>query len=127
MITLSLFLIKGSLVIAGATALIGIASLVASRKSQTIMTINKNGFFYYGSLLTNWSNFVSAEFLDEMPTLSSTSSGLSDKFSLYIKYYRDDKPGCFGRKIPLTNTQDKSEEEIIAAIRFYSRNNTIVY
>jgi hypothetical protein len=35
-----------------------------------------------------------------------------------LKYYKDEKPGYFGRKIPLTDNQDKSEEEIIAAIKF---------
>lgn len=107
-------------------AIPGIASLLASRRNQVIMKINKTGFYYYGKLLTDWKNFVSAEFMDEMPVLVSGSAGLADKFSLYIKYYKHDKPGCFGRKIPLTNTQDKSEEEIIAAVRFYYRNSAVV-
>ncbi|MBB1286948.1 hypothetical protein HRH25_21375 [Flavisolibacter sp. BT320] len=106
-------------------AIPGIASVVASTRDQVIMKINKTGFYYYGKLLTDWNNFVSAEFMDEMPVLTSGSAGLSDKFSLYIKYYKTDQPGCFGRKIPLTNTQDKSEEEIIAAVRFYYRNSAI--
>ena len=62
------------------------------------------------------------EFIDEAPALSSKSSGLSDKFFLRLKYYKDDRPGCFAYTIPLTNTQDKSEEEIIAATRFYRKN-----
>ncbi|HEV7331211.1 MAG TPA: hypothetical protein VGN63_09240 [Flavisolibacter sp.] len=107
-------------------AIPAIASLIASTRNQVIMKINKSGFYYYGKLLTDWNNFVSAEFMDEMPVLISGSAGLSDKFSLYIKYYKNDEPGCFGRKIPLTNTQDKSEEEIIAAVRFYYRNSAIV-
>jgi hypothetical protein len=107
-------------------AIPGTASLLASTRNQVIMKINKTGFFYYGKLLTDWNHFVSAEFMDEMPVLLSGSAGLSDKFSLYIKYYKLDQPGCFGRKIPLTNTQDKSEEEIIAAVRFYYRNSAVV-
>jgi len=39
-----------------------------------------------------------------------------------IKYYEDGKPGYFGRKIPFTDTQDKSEEEIIGAVKFYYKN-----
>lgn len=63
--------------------------------------------------------------MDEIPVLTSGSAGLSDKFSLYIQYYKNDQPGCFGRKIPLTNTPDKPEEEIMAAVRFYYRNNAV--
>lgn len=106
-------------------AIPGIVSLVASTRDQVIMKINKSGFYYYGKLLTDWNNFVSAEFMDEMPVLMSGSAGLADKFSLYIKYYKTDQPGCFARKIPLTNTQDKSEEEIIAAVRFYYRHSAV--
>jgi hypothetical protein len=39
-----------------------------------------------------------------------------------IKYYKDGEPGYYGRKIRLTDTQDKSEEEIIAAVKFYYKN-----
>ncbi len=126
LLAISIYMIKSSVVIGIVIAIAAIASFIASTKDRVIMTISKRGFFYYGSLLTNWKNFVSAEFIDEAPTISSSSTGFSDKFSLFIKYHKDDQPGCFGRKIPLTNTQDKSEEEILAAIRFYYRNSTIV-
>jgi hypothetical protein len=39
-----------------------------------------------------------------------------------IKYYKEGFPGYYGRKIRLTNTQDKSEEEIVTAITFYFKH-----
>lgn len=123
---LSLFMLKDFLWIGLIVCAIGIGTLIVSRRNETVMTINREGFFYYGRLLTNWKNFVSAEFLDELPVQASGSAGLSDQFFLSIRYYKDNKPGCFALKIPLTNTQDKSEEEILAAIRFYYRNSTAI-
>lgn len=122
----SLFILKDVLWMGLLTAAIGIGSLIASMRDETVMKINRDGFFYYGRLLTNWTNFVSAEFIDELPVQSSSSAGLSDQFFLYIKYFKDDRPGCFALKIPLTNTQDKSEEEVLAAVRFYYRKSVVI-
>jgi len=118
----SIIFFQGSILLGIGAAIAGVASLVRSAKNQTVIIVNKTGFFHYGDLVTNWANFVSVDFVDEVPVFSSKSAGLSDKFSLIMKYYKDDRPECFACKIPLTNTQDKSEEEIIAAIRFYHRN-----
>jgi hypothetical protein len=101
----------------------GVASLLASRKNKVVMTINRDGFFYYGSLVTNWTNFVSARFVDEVPQLSKSSLGISDQFYLAVRYRKEAGGACFERKIALTNTQDKAEEEIMAAIRFYYENS----
>ncbi len=79
------------------------------------MTINKNGFFHYGKLITNWNNFIDVAVKEEEKMFS-----IKDNFALFIKYYKDGEPGHFGRKIKLTNTQNKAEEEIIAAIKFLS-------
>jgi hypothetical protein len=123
---LSLFMLKDFLWLGLLVGAVGIGALIVSMRNETIMTINRDGFYYYGKLLTSWTNFLSAEFLDELPVQTSSSAGLSDQFFLYMKYYKDGQPGCFALKIPLTNTQDKAEEEILAAIRFYSRNSTVI-
>ena len=83
-----------------------------------VMTINKNGFYHYGKLITNWNNFIDVAVKEEEKMLSIT-----DNFALFIKYYKDGEPGYFGRKIKLTNTQNRAEEEIIAAIKFYYQQN----
>lgn len=90
-------------------------------RNKTILVINKNGFYYYGELLTDWNHFISEEFIDDGPSLSRGKS--KDQFYVLIKYYKEGSPGYYGRKIPFTASQDKSEEEIIAAIKFYCKQN----
>ena len=111
-----------SVLLGGLALLIAIGALVRSSKDITVMKINKTGFYYHGELITDWDHFISEQFIDELPLPSSTSSGMRDRFFLMIKYYKDGKPGYFGRKICLTDSQDKSEEEIIAAVKFYSNH-----
>jgi hypothetical protein len=98
-----------------------LAFIARGFQNKTIMVINKNGFYYYGELLTDWDHFISEEFIDDGPSLSWGTS--KDQFYVLIKYYKDGQPGYFGRKIPFTDSQDKSEEEIIAAIKFYYKTH----
>ncbi|HQX74372.1 MAG TPA: hypothetical protein PK298_15800, partial [Chitinophagaceae bacterium] len=42
-----------------------------------------------------------------------------DNFILVVEYTRDGSPEGFRRKIPLTNTQNKSEEEVLEAVKFF--------
>jgi len=86
------------------------------------MKINREGIYYYGQLLTDWDNFISWEFIDELPIPSYGTDAVNDQLFLMIKYYKDNLPGYYGRKIRLTNTQDKSEEEIVGAIKFYFKH-----
>jgi hypothetical protein len=106
----------------GLMLLFAVGVLVRTSKDITIMKINKTGFYYYGQLITDWDHFISEEFIDDLPLPSVYSDGINDKFYLMIKYYKDGEPGYYGRKIRLTDTQDKSEEEIIAAVKFYYKN-----
>ena len=99
--------------------LFAIGALVRTSKDITIMKI-KTGFYYYGQLITDWDHFISEEFIDDGP--ASPRSGAVDRFYLMIKYYKEGESGYYGRKIRLTDNQDKSEEEIIAAVKFYYKN-----
>lgn len=110
---------RSSIPLAILISIFGFASLLASRKNRVVMTINKEGFYYYGCLVTNWKNFVSASFIDQPPQLSKSSLGISDQFYIAVRYRKESDATCYERKIALTNTQDKAEEEIMAAIRFY--------
>ncbi|HEU4901460.1 MAG TPA: hypothetical protein VFT06_01680 [Flavisolibacter sp.] len=124
-LALAAFMVQNSPFMSAVVAMFGVASIVISTKERIVMTVNRDGFFYYGDLITNWTNFVSARFMDQTPQVSSTSLGISDQFFLAIRYYKENEPGCFERKFALTNTQDKSEEEIMAAIRFYYNQSQI--
>jgi hypothetical protein len=111
-----------AIVIGGVTLAIAIGALTKTSKDEVILQINKTGIYYYGQLLTDWDHFKREEFIDELPLPSGNNPGVNDKFFLMIKYYKDGYPGYYGRKIQLTNSQDKSEEEIFAAIKFYYKN-----
>ena len=110
---------RSSLPLAIVIALFGLASLYASRRNRVVISVNKEGLFYDDSLVTSWDYFISARFVDEMPQLSKSSLGISDQFFIVVRYRKKDDHRSFERRIALTNTQDKSEEEIMAAIRFY--------
>ncbi len=124
LLVLSAISITSSIFFGVITGVFGTISLIRSGKDITVMKIDTNGFYYYGSLVTSWSNFVSARFVDEVPLPTRTTTGVSDKFYLVIRYYKNDHR-CYERKIPFTNTQDKSEEEIMAAINFYYKHRQI--
>ena len=119
---LSIAAFQMSIIIGSFILIFAILAFARGFKRQIIIRINKEGIFYYGKLLTDWPHFISYQFIDEAPMISANSAGLGDRFFLMIKYDKKDLPGHFGRKIRLTNTQDKAEEEIIAAINFYCNN-----
>ena len=79
-----------------------------------IILINKNGIYHYNKLITSWFNFVKANVTQEEKVMA-----ISDNFILLIEH-RNGQSKLVIDKIPLTNTQDKSEEEIIAAIKYFS-------
>jgi hypothetical protein len=86
----------------------------AFTKKKVIILINKNGIYYYNKLITSWFNFVKAQVTQEEKLMA-----ISDNFVLLVEY-RNGQSKLITDKIPLTNTQDKSEEEIIAAIKYFS-------
>lgn len=80
------------------------------------LVIDCNGIYHYNELITDWNHFVQA-YLDQSELLAS----YQDNFVLVLRYAKDGYEGCFKRTIPLTNTQDQSEEAILEAIRrFYA-------
>lgn len=85
----------------------------AIKAGRVIMKINKNGIYYFGEHITNWQFFK-----DATVTQAEKMWTLQDNFILLINY-TDADGKKFRSKIPLTNNQDKSEEEIIAAIKYF--------
>ena len=81
---------------------------------KTVITINASGIYQYGMLITAWKDLVNARITEE-----DIADSISDNFVLLIDYYSPERGGYFERKIPLTSTQTKSEEEIMEAINFF--------
>ncbi|RYY95039.1 MAG: hypothetical protein EOO11_16665 [Chitinophagaceae bacterium] len=95
-----------------------IVFLLRRKGGGTVFRINAHGLYYYGKLITDWDHFVSARVVEEDQT-----GKFSDSFYLHLHYTRDDG-NVYKRRFPLSNTQDKAEEEIIAAIRKFSGSGT---
>jgi hypothetical protein len=77
---LSIAAFTTSVIIGGLTLFIAIGAFAKSTKDVMIMKINKNGFYYYGELITNWEHFISEEFIDEMSVPDADSEGGGDNF-----------------------------------------------
>jgi hypothetical protein len=91
--------------------------------NKTLMAINRTGFYYLGELVTNWKNFIDAVVKQDEEN-RKWPYDLTDRFMLMIRYYKDDEPGYFARKFLMTAVMDKSEEEIMAAIKFYYNHSS---
>ena len=86
-----------------------------SRQQTELLKINRQGFFQSGKLVADWSQFDKA-WLDQQ---SKTLMSLQDNFVIRFRYYSPDGSKLITRTIPMSNTQDKADEEILRAIRFY--------
>jgi hypothetical protein len=92
----------------------GAVYLAKGNRNTTIIRINKTGFYYREKLVTDWNHFYGAAIRDK------TAVGrYRDNFVLELRYYALDYTKVYTESFPLTNTQDKAEEEIIEAINFY--------
>jgi hypothetical protein len=83
--------------------------------NNAALTINKNGVYLHKTFVTDWQHYKNA-YVTQLPL---KAGGYSDRFVLTIEYYKDSQDGFFERNLALTDTQNKSDEEIIAAIRFF--------
>ena len=85
-------------------------------RNKTYITINHTGIYYFGKLVSSWDNFKSACITqDDIP------ESIQDNFVLMVEHYKTGEDGYFIKKVPLTNTQNKSEEEVPAAVDFFCK------
>lgn len=87
---------------------------IKATRNKPIIEINNSGFFYTGSLITTWDNFISIKFSQD-----EVAGSYSDNFVLFIQYYKPGHENSFITKLSLGNTQDKGEEDVIEAAEFY--------
>jgi hypothetical protein len=97
-------------------ALIPVIAYFIKKKIQTaVITINRNGIYSYGKLVTDWKHFKTAK-IDQLPL------GLGDprdKVVLIIFFYNAGADKLFEQQLRLYNTLNKSEEQIMAAIELF--------
>ncbi len=75
--------------------------------------VNKNGIYQDERLVTNWENFIDAYISQKKKIFS-----IQDNFIMVVEFLKDSSTGI-RRQIPLTNTQNKSEEDVFDAIKFF--------
>lgn len=85
-----------------------------ARSRRAYIRVNKTGIYQDEILVTAWNKFLNA-FIKEKPLTLQWR----DNFLLVIEFTKEDPTKGFRRLIKLTNTQNKSEEDIIAAIKFF--------
>lgn len=89
-------------------------SIARARRNAVRIKINKSGFYHHGRLITTWDRFIDARLTEEL-----VPGSIQDNFIILVRYYGNDPTEAYWSKIPLSNSQDKADEEIIAAIDFY--------
>lgn len=103
----------------------GAVAIARGRRNATLMTIDKAGFYYGGKHIADWKHFYDAAVYDRR-----APGRYKDNFVMDFRYYSNDFSLVYTLSIPLTNNQDKAEEEIIEAINFYynasSRKNETI-
>lgn len=85
-----------------------------ARSKRIYIRINKTGIYQDEKLVTSWANFINA-YIDQK--VKKNFFSIQDNFILVVEYKKDGKG--FRHKIPLTNTQNKSEEDVLAAVNFF--------
>lgn len=89
-----------------------------AKNRRIYIRINKTGIYQDEKLVTGWSNLLKAYI-----TQKATVISIQDNFMLVVEYLKDGVEKGFRRKIPLTNTQNKSEEEVLEAVKFFWKEN----
>ena len=89
-------------------------------KSHTLILINKKGIHYGNKLITDWQHFYNAQ-LKEVEKIGQ----VSDNFQIEVTYYNEIREGFLHKHIKLGNTQSKSEESIMNAIRYFHKLNQV--
>ncbi len=85
-----------------------------ARANRIYIRINKNGIYQDEQFVTGWEGFLNAFITQKEKVLS-----IQDNFILVVEYVKNDNLKGFRKQIPLTNTQNKSEEEVMEAIIYF--------
>ena len=83
-------------------------------KKKILLELNMNGVYYQGNLITTWANFVRSYAIQE-----EVPGSLDDNVRIVVEYYVPEKEMNYVIKLNLKSTQDKSEEQIIAAMTYF--------
>ncbi len=83
---------------------------------QVYIRINKTGIYHMENLVTDWQHLLNA-FISE--GVRKRIYDTTDKFQLVVEFTKEDPTKGFRKKIPLHNTQNQSEEDILTAVKYF--------
>lgn len=104
---------SGYIIVAALAPVIGY--FIIKKTKTAIIRINKDGIFSNGRLITDWKHFQSAK-TDQLPLALGDPR---DKVVLIIFFYNAYRDRLLEQQLPLHNTYNKSEEQILAAIELF--------
>src|SRR2546421_2257561 len=87
---------------------------IKAKNKRVYIRVNKKGIYQDEQFVTNWSNLLNAYFSQKEKAIT-----IQNNFILVLEYRKDGENKGFRRSIPLPNTQKKSEEEVLAAVKFF--------
>ena len=88
------------------------------RRDRIYIRVNKKGIYEHERMVTDWENLTRVALTQREKTRIIE---IQDNFELVVEYRKPNSLQMARRRIPLTNTQNKSEEEVLAAVQFFWR------
>lgn len=99
---------------------ISVLFFVKGLSKKRLILINASGIYHNLTFICDWNNFRNAYIAQEYPNASNTSEGLSDRNFIIVEFFNPNTALGYNYKIRMTDTQNKSEYEIIDALVLYS-------
>ena len=87
-----------------------------ARSKKVHIRINKTGIYHHERLVTGWAKLHKA-YISQKEKKGIIN--IQDNFLLVLEFRKENGKQAVRRKIPLTNTQNRSEEEIMEAVKFF--------
>jgi len=83
---------------------------------RVFIRINKTGIYQHEKLVSGWGNLLKAHLAQKE---KSSFFNIQDNFQLVLEYKTGNGKEGVRKKIPLTNNQNKSEEDVLQAVQFF--------
>lgn len=87
------------------------------RKAQSkrvYIRVNRKGIYQDERLVTGWKGLLKASIGQKEKTIT-----IKDNFMLMLEFVKDDPKKGYRKMIPLTNTQNQAEEDVLAAVHYF--------
>ena len=87
------------------------------RKAQSkrvYIRVNRKGIYQDERLVTGWKGLLKASIGQKEKTIT-----IKDNFMLILEFVKDDPKKGYRKMIPLTNTQNQAEEDVLAAVQYF--------